>query len=43
MFGAITPPAAEGGDILRKVYAVASKIISGSTAEANGRVWERGV
>jgi hypothetical protein len=42
MFGAIIPPSAEGRDILRKVCAVASKIISGSTGVANGRVGERG-
>ncbi|HEX2777424.1 MAG TPA: hypothetical protein VHN10_12360, partial [Candidatus Acidoferrales bacterium] len=42
MFGDIIPPAAEGGDILRKVYGVGSKIISGTGGVAKGRVWERG-
>jgi hypothetical protein len=41
MGGAIIPPSAEGGDILRKVYAVASKIISASTGVAKRRVRER--
>jgi hypothetical protein len=43
MFGDMIPPAGKGGDILRKVRGVGSKIISGSSAVAKGRVWERGV
>ena len=41
MFGDTIPPSGEGGDILRKVYAVGAKIISRSNEVAKGSVGAR--